>query len=161
METEQRVSSFRERSAWANLIVTVLVIGAYKVQTYLAGPNADAGRAIGAFLGAIVVLVVVTIVVNIVIALTTPQEPKDERDLSIERTAYRNAYFALTAGVWTAVPMAMLWSGLETAANAPATLPGIVWLHPSTLGQVLFLCFVFAECVHLATQVILYRRTAG
>lgn len=160
MEAERRVTSFREQSAWANLIITVIVVGAYKVQTILAGPNVEPGQAVWAFIGTIALLVTLIVAVNIVLAIRTPQEPKDERDLSIERTAYRNAYVALNAGVWTALPVVLTWCGLAGATATAAGLEGGMAIRPAVIGQALFLCFAFAECVKLATQAYLYRRSA-
>lgn len=162
MDAERRVPSFRERSAWANLIITVVVISVYKCQTVLTGPNADPGSALRAFVGTIVVLVTLIVAAHIIIAIRTPQEPKDERDRMIERVAYRNAYIALNAGVWTAVPMVLVWgavSGALLGATA-AGLEGGMTIRTAAIGQVLFMCFAFSECVYLATQVLLYRRSA-
>ncbi len=160
MEVQARIPSYRERSAWATLIITVIVMGVYKGLTLMAGPNVDPGRAIGTFIGAVVALIVILVLVNIVLAVRTPLEPKDERDRAIERASYRNAYLVLHVCVWTVLPIALLWSGVFGTLNAAGELAGATPLRPVLVAQVLFLCLVFADCVRLLTQVVLYRRSA-
>jgi hypothetical protein len=92
-------------------------------------------------MSAVFVIVVIEVVYHIVIALTSKEEPKDERDILIEGKAYRNAYFLLVADLFMLMGTAVLF-GLTSFL---------------TVNLILF-SVVVSEIVHSLTQLFLYRR---
>ena len=150
--------SWRERSAWICLVSTCVIFGVYfrfVVQTF-ASSDAVARPTLVAFLLACVVLGAVTSGVHLVSALVFGGQKADERDVKIEATAVRVAYFFLIGCVFTAIAcMAVL-----SAVQAPSP-QGRIWVpdFSVTLQAVLFV-FVAAEALRWAVQVTLYRLDA-
>jgi hypothetical protein len=149
MESQAVPMSYREKSAWVTLVVSLVVYGLYFGGTVYVGPDPQLGASLGLFFGTVFALVVGMIVVHIVIAITTPQERKDERDAAVELLSYRNAYWALVWSPWFTLPAALSWAA---ASSRTAVGPFVL------VGHALFLCLVLSEVTKLATQVVMYRR---
>ncbi len=145
--------SYREKTAWACLITTLLVwvpYFAYVIQL-LRRHELTGGEILGAFIGAVVVQIVLQIMAGIAIAIRSKQEPKDERDQAIEAKSSRYAYFVLGACVfvapWVVAPIVMAGEGDFAQL-----------LTPIAISQMVLFCFVVAETVRFAIQVVCYRR---
>jgi hypothetical protein len=146
--------SYREKSAWATLLVMLVVYAPYfiNVAGMFRRGQMTGGALLGAFMGAVGFQVGLSIAVAIALAILTREEPPDERDRAIEAQAYRYAYNTLVAGPFVLIPaMFGLMSGID-----PAALPGMLTI--SFLSQALLLCLVAAETVRYVTQIIGYRK---
>ncbi len=141
--------SYREKSAWVSLVVSLVVYGMYFGGVVYIGPDPQIGATLGLFVGTVVALVVGMVAAHAVVAVTTPQERKDERDAAVELVSYRNAYWVLVSSPWFTLPAALSWAGAASRTGAgPIVL----------VGHALFLCLVLSEVTKLATQVMMYRR---
>src|SRR4029078_159546 len=89
--------SFREKSAWVGLISTLVVFVPYFLYVFglASRSELEPGPVTGAFVALVIFSMALGIVSGIVVAVTSKQEPKDERDAAIESRAYRYAYFVL------------------------------------------------------------------
>jgi hypothetical protein len=134
--------SYREKCIWGSLATTLVVYG-YYFATVFSGtrPSEFNGTGVVRLMSAVFVIVVIEVVYHIVIALTSKEEPKDERDILIEGKAYRNAYFLLVADLFMLMGTAVLF-GLTSFL---------------TVNLILF-SVVVSEIVHSLTQLFLYRR---
>ncbi len=99
--------SFKEKSIWVSLIVTIIIFGFYFVFAFTTIKNnsAEAARTslLGIFIGTIILITVIQIILHIVLAITFRNEAvkgEDEREKLIELRATRISYFFLVAGVW-------------------------------------------------------------
>lgn len=150
--------AFREKITWSSLLTTLVIWGWYFTGfvTALRAGHFDQGAAVGSFIQAVVLIVIVQIVTSIVIAITSGREasaPADDREKAIALSAYRPAYFTLSACVVTlmvAGPI-LLRIANEWSPTPPADLA------PVLLGNALLASLVLAELVHGGWQVIRYR----
>jgi hypothetical protein len=141
--------SFREKIAWSCLLSTLVVFVPYF--WYVAGLQAAGGLhlpvLIPLLLAAIVIEAAINIGATLVIALRSGAERMDERDRAIESRSFRYAYYILSVGLIIAIGFAMF--------------PPQSWDVTLVLAsQVTLACFVLAEAVKFATQVVSYRRGA-
>ena len=150
--------AFREKITWSSLLTTLVIWGWYFtgfVAALRAG-HFDQGAAVGSFIQAVALIVIVQIVTSIVIAITSGRDaaaPADDREKAIALSAYRPAYFTLSACVVTlmvAGPI-LLRIANEWSPTPPADLA------PVLLGNALLASLVLAELVHGGWQVIRYR----
>ena len=146
--------SFREKTAWACFLSTILIWAPYfwNVLKLFRAHEPSGGAILGMFIGAVVLQVVIMIVAAIVIAIFSKQEPKDERDILIEAKASRNAYFVLGffimfAGAWIFMYGFAAGEGLFTQV-----------VTPLVISQLIFFCFVAAETARYASLIVSYRR---
>lgn len=140
--------SFREKGAWACLLVTVAVFVPYFAQIFrlFARDELKASSVITGFFIASIWQVLLHVVSKIVIVIRSTREPKDERDAVIEAKSFRHAYWIFAFFVW---PVIMAAPTLTRAGHL---------LAPAFISQMLFLCFVLAEATRYLTQVVCYRR---
>jgi hypothetical protein len=113
--------SYQEKSIWGSMVATLAVYGVY-----------FGSGARGGLIGTIILLIIIQIVCQIAIAVVARPEPKDERDRTIERKAWRNGYVLLVTG----------------------TL--VCMLAPT--ARSLLLALVVSEVVKSASQLYYYRR---
>jgi len=139
--------SFREKSILGSLIATVCVsIGYFTLAVpLLLQENPSYLDFVGPVIGAVVLLIVVQIVYAILIAISSREEPRDERDRLIDLRAARLGYVTLSYGV------AALIVGL-----AVAPLVGR-WASPLVVLHALMLLSTVAEVVKFAAQFVYYR----
>ena len=143
--------SFREKSAWACTVTTLVVFVPYfaKVFSKFLRGELYSGSVLAAFIGIVVFSALLNIVAQIAISIRSRREQKDERDLAIESKALRNAYTVLACSSMSIVCVLV--------ALAPARP---FWHHLLALtfvSQMLLLCFVVAETARYVTQAISYR----
>ncbi len=143
--------SYQEKSILGSLLSMVVVYGYYFSRALNDIGRADfASRTIGRLIFTVVAIVVIEIVYHIVLALETGVEPKDERDVLIERKAYRNAYLSLATGAWLMITYAIAAGLLSDTAQSILT--------PFLTVNLLLLAMVAAELTKLLTQLFYYRR---
>lgn len=146
--------SFREKTAWVSLVVTLLVFVPYFTNVFraFAGSAPGVGTLAGAFVGAVVLVVILLVVAQIAIALTSRNEPRDERDILIEHRSFRVAYNFLAVAMFGAIPVIIALSCVKrpSAAASYVALP--------FAAELFLLCFVAAEIVRYLTQIFCYRR---
>ena len=139
--------SFKEKSIWVSLIVTIIIFGFYFVFAFTTIKNnsAEAARTslLGIFIGTIILITVIQIILHIVLAITFRNEAvkgEDEREKLIELRATRISYFFLVAGVWI--------SGLS------------LFFAPSSIliANIILLSFILAEIAGFTSQLYFYRR---
>jgi hypothetical protein len=138
--------TYREKRIWISLSTQLLVYLVYFVELHRGVIN------LFLFLHVLLLMIVLQIVLQTMLALTARQEPKDERDLAIERVAYRNAYLVLVSTLIT----------LLAAATVSVHIRSMQHWHAgafSVMNHVIFLLFL-AEITKLASQLVLYRRAA-
>ena len=147
--------SFREKSAWATLLTTLFIYGAYFValfgpEVYLGSPRT---RTLMMLLGAVAFQIVAMIVIHIVFATRADPETMDERDAAIDLRAIRNGSLVLASGVALAIMAVVTQEALVRSATSDE------WqLGPLMVGHLLLLCLVLAQATTSASQVFLYRR---
>jgi len=150
--------SFREKSAWTGLLVTLIVYVPYFATVFSAISPRDGvwspglGNLVVAFVGAMILQVVLSIVFAIAIALHDRRKETDERDRAIEAKSVRVAHSVLYAGCTVAVFGALTFGVASNVLEASAFQACVL------LSQVLLLCLVLAETAHYLTQVVAYRR---
>ena len=139
--------SFREKGAWACLLLTVAVFVPYFAQIFrlFARDELKAGSVITGFFIASIWQVLLHVVAKVVIVIRSKREPRDERDAVIEAKAFRHAYWVFAYFAWCVIVIPVL------------PHPGQL-LAPAFISQMLFLCFVLAEAARYLTQVVHYRR---
>jgi hypothetical protein len=143
--------SFREKSAWACLVTTVLVFVpyfGYVFRLYAVG-ELSPGSIIAAFLAVVMVQSCMNIAAHIVFAIQLRQSPKDERDRLIESRSFRNAYLVLACSTL------LLMMAVVLLAKSISTDPVV---SAVVVSQVVFLSFVVAELIKYLTQAISYRQ---
>jgi hypothetical protein len=146
--------SFREKGAWAYLITTLVVFVPYFVSVFsrLLQGDKNVGFILGAFIGATFFCIVLSIVFGIAIHVSSREEPYDERDVLVDAKANRNAYYVL---------LTLCFMAMGAVLFIPfffALLPSAPFVVLVFASQVFFLCFVVAEIIKYATQVVCYRR---
>ncbi len=136
--------SFREKSTWVLLAVTVIVYGWYFTTTLGTAltrgvpPVADNVR----LFGAVVVMVLLSVVAHIVIAILSPKEADtaDERDRLIELRGDQRAGYVMGVALFSTLGLAL--AGASVFWIAHAALAGLV----------------LSELVKAVTKLIDYRR---
>ena len=134
--------SYREKSILGSLAAILVGYGYYYATVFRGSrPPEFNGGSVALLISAVFVIVVIEVVSQIVIALASRVEPKDERDIQIERRAYRNAYILLVAGLF-------LWMGTVV----------LIGLTPYMSVNLVLFSVVVSEIVKLLTQLFFYRR---
>jgi len=136
--------SFREKSTWVLLAVTIIVYGWYFATT-LGGalgsgtpPVVDNVR----LFGAVVVMVILSVVAHIVIAILPPKEADaaDERDRLIELRGDQRGGFVMTVALFSTLGLALAGAS-------------VFWIAHGALAGL-----VISELVKAVTKLIDYRR---
>lgn len=136
--------SFREKSTWALLAVTVIVYGLY-FSTTISGALAhgvpDVADNVRLF-GAVVVIVILSVVAHIAIAILSPKaaDTVDERDRLIELRGDQRAGYVMVVALFSTLGLAL--AGASVFWIAHAALAGLV----------------LSELVKAVTKLIDYRR---
>src|SRR3978361_473641 len=94
--------SYREKGIWISLTTQLIAYLIFFVELHLGAFTPVA------LLYAILAIIILQIILQSILAITTRAERKDERDLAIERVAYRNAYFVLDATLIACLPATTL-----------------------------------------------------
>ena len=143
--------SFREKSAWACTITTLVVFVPYFANVFRRFGRDDLYSAplLTAFIAAVIFAVILNVAAHIAIAIRSGREQRDERDLAIESKSLRNAYAVLAFSSMSIV------CALVAAASTPT--PWHRLLAPAFVSQMLLLCFIVAETTKYVTQAISYR----
>jgi len=139
--------TYREKRIWINLVTQLIVYAVYYYELWRGNVT------IGSLIVVVVAIIVLQIILHIVLAMTDRPYPKDERDIAIERSAYRNAYFVLAGALFCAMTL------LAVHALNPELRrefgPG-----PFHIINALLFMLLLAELGKLLSQLVLYRRTA-
>lgn len=150
--------AFREKIIWSSLLTTLAIWGWYFTAfvTGLRAGRFDQGTAVGSFIQAVMLIVIVQVAAAILLAIISGREasaPADDREKGIALSAYRPAYFTLSACVVTlmVVGPVLLRIANEWTPAPPADLA------PVLLGNALLAALVLAELVHGGWQVFRYR----
>ena len=136
----------REKRIWISLLTQLLVYFVYFAELHRGVIN------LFIFLHVLLLMIVLQVALQTMLALTARREPKDERDIAIERSAYRNAYIVLVSTLIT----------LLAAATVSVHLRSMQHWHIgafNAMNTLIFVLFV-AEITKLASQLVLYRRAA-
>jgi hypothetical protein len=142
--------SYREKRIWISLVTQLFVYAVYYYELWRGNVN------LGSLVVVVVAIIVLQIILQIVLALANKTDKparKDERDIAIERSAYRNAYFILAGAVFCA--MALLASHSLNVELRQEFAPG-----PFPIFNGLLFMLLLAEVGKLLSQLVLYRRTA-
>jgi len=141
--------SFREKSAWVCLVSTLVVFVPYFLLVAIIDSAGALQMAaiVGLLVAAIFFQGTLAAAAMIVVAIFSGADTADERDRAIDLRAFRNGYFVLSISVVTAI-FVMIFPPPSWAPHLTVPL----------VSQVFFGCFVAAEVVKYATQVVSYRR---
>lgn len=136
--------SFREKSTWVLLAVTVIVYGLYfstTIRRALVNGVPDVADNVRLF-GAVVLMVILSVVAHIVIAILSPKEADtaDERDRLIELRGDQRAGYVMAVALFSTLGLAL--AGASVFWIAHAALAGLV----------------VSELVKAVTKLIDYRR---
>ena len=137
--------SFREKTSWISLILTLLGFGSYFATLIYAEitHSASHGYYIGYLIGVVFAITIIFIVSTIVIAIMAPDDANarlDERDRIIAYRAAYWPYFLIIVGTFSA--MASIHLGGD-----------LFWMMNGLLGVI-----VLAEIARYASAIALYRR---
>jgi hypothetical protein len=133
----QTAMTSREMSLLAQIAAIVLVYGFYGVQ--LRAQSLTPLTAVATLIGITVLMILINIGAHITITLYSGRQRIDERDRVVTLQGTRNAYHALSAGVWCVLLLAI--------AHAPNA-----YIFYAIMGA-----FAFAELVRLSSQLLYYR----
>jgi hypothetical protein len=135
---------FREKIAWISLLLTVAVYGGYFACLSVPRGSGDwLSDSFGPLVGATLLFVVLMIVLTVAVAVLAPKDaaaPLDEREKLIALKAAQFAYFALSAGAFTAI--VALFAGTDRFFVA----------------NFLFFSLIAAEIAKDAAQIVYFRR---
>lgn len=156
--------SFREKALIVSLLASLLVFGAYFIDTgllVLSGQTKSTD--VRSLIRLLVLVFVLEAVVYGLIKSGTHTEAKDERDRLFTRLSYRNAYWCMCIGVWFIIGHAFV-----VAVDKPnsseileMTIQPQILLSPYVLANLLLFLFVISEVVMLITQLYYYRKSAA
>lgn len=137
--------SFKEKSIWASLIITIIVFGYYfvRVVSIFKEPVPDTSTLIGVFITMVVLMIIIQIVSQITLAIAFKKEANegfDERDKLISLKATRISYWILILGVVNTILYLVLGTSPLLAAN-------ILWFM-----------FIIAEICGDSIKLFYYRR---
>lgn len=149
-------ATFRERSAWLTLL-SIVVIYVPLFTVVLADP-ADALRSTLLLIGGTVIQVLIFVFGFSVLALTTPQEPDDERDARIATRANRASYWILTLCTTAAVIGVIAQQVVRGFAPGGLIAEPSLALNPLLVGHFLLAGLVISELTRLGSIIRGYRR---
>jgi divalent metal cation (Fe/Co/Zn/Cd) transporter len=149
--------SFREKSAWICLLITLAVFGPYFVNVFAPLRQGvlrlDLEHVLEAFVGMVFLQVVLSVVFHIALALHARNEPTDERDRAIEAKSIRVAYYVLVTGCFLLGFGVFVLGVLSSVPVLASSLQAYL-----LMSQLLLFCLVLAETAQYVTQVVSYRR---
>jgi len=146
---------FQEKSAWAVLISTFLIYGAYFVVvliTMSATEDRAPDKLFYLLIGAVIAQVIALTVSHILFAVRAAPESKDERDHVIELKSDRIGGWVLGAGAMLVVLTLIAGGTIGSDGDSALRFPGYF-----VMGNLLLLVFVLSEIVKRVSQVVYYR----
>lgn len=145
---------FREKSAWACLITTVVVFVPYFAYTVLIFRRGilNPGSVIPAFVAAVIVQTVLTGAAHIGFVIRSKQEAKDERDIVIESKSFQLGYAVLVTASFVAITIV---GPFVLAPHSAFRDPIMVFTF---MSQVVLLCIILGEATKYGTRAVCYRR---
>ncbi len=150
--------AFREKILWSSVVITLALWGWYFAH-FIAAMRVgrfDQGAEVGNFLQIVFLLIVVQAVTAAAIAIASGRDasrPADDREKAIALSAYRPAYFVLSAAMVTLMGAGPV---LLRIANEVSPAPPAGML-PVLLGNACLLSLVLAGLVHSGWQIVRYR----
>ena len=137
--------SFKEKSIWTSLIITIIVFGYYftRVFNLLKQTTTDSANLIVLFIGVVIVMIILEIVSHITLAVIYKKEvneSSDEREKLIELKGIRISYWILILGIFQAIVSLLM--------NKP----------PLMVANIILLFFVFAQIVGESIKLYYYRK---
>jgi hypothetical protein len=156
MVNEERIKMdrnlpFKERSAWINASIMLLLAGYYYVKAFSGEPPGPAAT-LGLLFQVVVFIVVLEIVGHIAITLWDRRTDTDERDKLIEARAGNIAGYVLGFSVVTTIGYALLFSAID---------PKTQMCNPTSIASaahLLVLGMLFSELTKAGAQLVFYRR---
>ncbi len=149
--------SFREKSAWICLVITLVVFVPYFLQVFAPLGRGELrlglGNVLSAFIAMSVLQVLLSVVFHVALALHDRNEAGDERDRAIESKSIRVAYYVLVTTCFLAGFGMFVLGGLSSVPALASSLQAYL-----LMSQVLLFCIVLAETAQYVTQVVSYRR---
>ena len=146
----------RERNAWIHLLAILIVFVPYfhfVLQTFM-HEEAIGRPVLLALIVAAIAYTALSAIGQIVNRIAFGRIVSDERDAAIEARSLRIAYFTILSLVMTALGIMAFLGAVQ-----PPSPTGRIWLPTfSVTSQFVFFCFVVAEVLRHATQIVCYRR---
>lgn len=141
-------AAFQEGSNLACLITTALIYPSI-IATALVVPTPVS--LVGLLITGVIIQVLALTALHIVLALTTRDEPDDERVIAIGHRADRLAGIVLSVGVFLVVILTI------AQGFRPADDPTL-FASPIFTGYALFACFIASELVRMSLTALAFRR---
>jgi len=137
--------SFKEKSVWTSLIITIIVFGYYftRVFNILNQTTDGPTNLILLFIGAVIVMIIFEIVSHVILAVIYKKEvneSSDELEKLIELKGVKISYWILFFGIFQAI--------VNLLMNKP----------PLMVANILLLFFVFAQIVGESIKLYYYRK---
>lgn len=142
-------ADFRERSNLACLVTTALIYPALLVLAFAAPTPLSL---VGLLVVGVSLQVVLLVALHVLNALSTRQEPDDERVAAISHRSDRASGVVLSVGVFLVI-------GLTIVQGFTSPIDPGSFTSPVFTGCVLFACFIVAEITRMAHAAVLYRRS--
>ncbi|MCV6627408.1 MAG: hypothetical protein OIF38_15015 [Cellvibrionaceae bacterium] len=151
--------SFREKSAWASFIITLVIFGNYFYElSGFAALDQQAAKdaALSLLARSIVAVIVLEILIHSLIAAMDSKAAEaaaDEREQAIASKANHYGYYLLSATVLMVIGRMLLLEFFPERADSSIELP-MLTLHLLMLG------FILSELLRFGSQIWAYRRSA-
>jgi len=134
--------SFKEKSIWTSLIITIIVFGYYFTRVFNQTTD-DSANLIVLFVGVVIAMIILEIVSHIILAVIYKKEvneSSDEREKLIELKGIRISYWILIFGIFQAIVSLLM--------NKP----------PLMVANIILLFFVFAQIFGESIKLYFYRK---
>ena len=142
---------FKERSAWINAAIMLLLAGYYYVEAFAGEPLSPA-QTLGLLFRVVLFIVIVETVSHAALAILTRDTETDERDRLVGARAGNLSGYVLGFFVVTTIDYAMLFSAIDNRTQVcnPRSM--------ATAAHLLVFGMVVSEFSKAAAQLFLYRR---
>ena len=151
--------SFREKSLWVSLLISVVIASIYGDNVYqfmFAGKDVDAQNVAGLIIRVVIAFVILEIILHSVLAMKDQEGadlPEDERERNYRLRANNAGYWVLSIGVISCILQQMANSTFNTYfANPHVSFA----LAPIELKLVAI--FWLSEMTRFATELYYYRK---
>lgn len=112
--------SFKEKSIWVSMIVTIIVFGYYFARVFGVIGDTEIVRPHMLFIGIVIAMIILNILFNIILAIFNQkdaEDPSDERTKLIELKSIRVSYYIVSVGIVNIVILLLLGNSTFLITN--------------------------------------------
>jgi len=156
--------TFKEKSTWLSLFVTLVIFGNYAISVFtmdpsMLNPEEMIDLAMDNLSSAVLYIIIMEIIFQSLIAATSRNKMEiegDERDRTISLTANNSGYWVLSTGAVITIGQLILPHafGIETFVEERTSVIPLFEMH------LLLFSLILSEIVRFAHQIYLYRKDA-